>query len=414
MRSSRPEFLSKYSRTGGRPGREAFSVSHSTPAIVSGRPRRNCGKISFKRSARENSASSPAASASEADISCAGRPVSRIQPAVPSKAVKLWPFEIEMRLLGDLVNNSIGLSLPPARIVPFMTRLVTFLIASAPPMAVTYFSTIWSAVVAAAPGVAGAAGRAGASPSSTGGVFTGRADPRWQEKHVTCNWPRKLSLLMAACMAIISRAVFFAPLSSASILPATWQKVHSTPREDAMNVIAGPNWSAGIPLSWTRFLYTSSALLDAAAACARTGCAVNPADTRVTATAKVVWKSLIVNAPRLFGLYPILEWLSSALAFALAALLHRECLFRLVSLLSHRIGDCYRNLILPRRGLRQQRNPHGSHHVALGIETLALLHRRLGLGPQHLPAGPEHAGDVAHVDAILVTIFEPDDVELSP
>src|SRR5664279_1455669 len=121
-----------------------------------------------------------------------------------------------------------------------------------------------------------------------------------------------------------------------------------------------------------------------------------------------------MNAPRLFGLYPILEWLSSALAFALAALLHRECLFRLVSLLSHPIRDCYRNLILPRRGLRQQRNPHGSHHVALGIETLALLHRRLGLGPQHLPAGPEHAADVAHVDAILVTIFEPDDVELSP
>src|ERR1035437_3359414 len=38
---------------------------------------------------------------------------------------------------------------------------------------------------------------------------------------VTCNWPRKESLLMAACMAIISRVVFLAPLSSASILPAT-------------------------------------------------------------------------------------------------------------------------------------------------------------------------------------------------
>src|ERR1017187_9303386 len=43
-----------------------------------------------------------------------------------------------MRLLGALVNSSIGDSLPPARMVPFMTRLVTFLMASAPPRAATY------------------------------------------------------------------------------------------------------------------------------------------------------------------------------------------------------------------------------------------------------------------------------------
>src|ERR1035441_8535280 len=150
-----------------------------------------------------------------------------------------------MRLLGALVNSSIGDSLPPARMVPFMTRLVTFLMASAPPRAATYFSIIWSAVTAAAPGAPGAmgvaAGRAGASESSTGGEFTGRIAPRWQEKQVTCNWPRKLSLLMAACMAIISRAVFLAPLSSASILPCTWQKAHSTPSEDA---IQHASWSA--------------------------------------------------------------------------------------------------------------------------------------------------------------------------
>src|ERR1039457_2575763 len=102
MRSSRPEFLSKYKRTDGRPGPVPFSVSHSTPAMVSGRPRRSCGKISFKRSARENSASSPAASDSAADMSRAGRPVLPIQPAVPSKAVKLWPLLIETRLLGAL------------------------------------------------------------------------------------------------------------------------------------------------------------------------------------------------------------------------------------------------------------------------------------------------------------------------
>src|SRR5450759_6025495 len=56
-----------------------------------------------------------------------------------------------------------------------------------------------------------------------------------------------------------------------------------------------------------------------------------------------------------------------------AALLHRECLFGLVSLLANRIGDCYRDLILARRGLRQQRNRHRSHHIALGMKTLALL-----------------------------------------
>ena len=51
---------------------------------------------------------------------------------------------------------------------------------------------------------AAAAGRAGASESNTGGEFTGRCEPRWQEKQVTCRLPRKLSLLMEACMAIIS------------------------------------------------------------------------------------------------------------------------------------------------------------------------------------------------------------------
>src|ERR1039457_4483876 len=65
-------------------------------------------------------------------------------------------------------------------------------------------------------------------------------------------------------MAIISRAVFLVCLSSKSILPSTWQNVHSTPSEAEINVIAGTNWSAGVPLSWIIFLNVCSAVLGSA------------------------------------------------------------------------------------------------------------------------------------------------------
>src|SRR5690242_17114717 len=134
---------------------------------------------------------------------------------------------METRLLGALVNSTRGVSLPPAEMDPFMTRLVTLCIASAPPAADTYLARISSAVGAAAPELAGAGagGLSGVpSVSRTGGTATGRAEPRWQEKQVTWRRPPKASLLMAAVMAIMLRAVFLAPLSSASNLPGTWQK----------------------------------------------------------------------------------------------------------------------------------------------------------------------------------------------
>ena len=59
-----------------------------------------------------------------------------------------------------------------------MTRLVIFLIESAPPRAVMYFATISSAVAEEADG---GTLRAGASDPSTDGVFTGWEDPWWQE-----------------------------------------------------------------------------------------------------------------------------------------------------------------------------------------------------------------------------------------
>ena len=72
----------------------------------------------------------------------------------------------------------------------------------------------------------------------------------WQVLQVPVRRPRKLSLLMAATIAIISRAVFLAFLSSASYLPATWQVSHSTPSDTEMNCMA---WRAtdlaGVPFS---------------------------------------------------------------------------------------------------------------------------------------------------------------------
>jgi hypothetical protein len=68
-----------------------------------------------------------------------------IHPAVPSKAVKLSLVELcvtETRMLGAFVITSMGVSDPPARILPVITRLVTFFMASAPPTAATYFSRI--------------------------------------------------------------------------------------------------------------------------------------------------------------------------------------------------------------------------------------------------------------------------------
>src|ERR1039457_4932 len=65
-------------------------------------------------------------------------------------------------------------------------------------------------------------------------------------------------------MAIISRAVFLVCLSSKSILPSTWQNVHSTPSEAEINDIASTNSSAGVPLSWIIFLNVCSAVLGSA------------------------------------------------------------------------------------------------------------------------------------------------------
>src|ERR1019366_6122404 len=72
-------------------------------------------------------------------------------------------------------------------------------------------------------------------------------------------------------------------------------------------------------------------------------------------------------------------------------LLHRKSLFGLVSLLPHRIGDGDRDRILSGRGVLKEVNPHRSRHVALGVETLALLQLRLVLPPQHLAAGRDYA-----------------------
>src|SRR5689334_1138692 len=121
---------------------------------------------------------------------------------------------MEIRLLGALVVTSIGVSVPPAVILPVITLLVALRMASAPPTAVTYFSRMESAVGGVAPaGAAGvAAGCGAASDSMTCGTLTGRVDPRWHELQVTWRRPRKLSLLIMVCMAIISRAVFFSGL----------------------------------------------------------------------------------------------------------------------------------------------------------------------------------------------------------
>src|ERR1051325_727689 len=72
---------------------------------------------------------------------------------------------------------------------------------------------------------------------------------------------------MAIIMPIILRAVTFGFLSSFSIWCGTWQYSHSTPREAAMNCMAGMTCSAGIPLSAWIFLYSSSASLGATPPC---------------------------------------------------------------------------------------------------------------------------------------------------
>src|SRR5438874_1614054 len=69
---------------------------------------------------------------------------------------------------------------------------------------------------------------------------------------------------MAIIMPIILRAVTFGFLSSFSNARGTWQYSHSTPREAAMNCMAGMICSAGIPLSAWTFLYSCSASLGVA------------------------------------------------------------------------------------------------------------------------------------------------------
>src|SRR5258708_27606609 len=115
-------------------------------------------------------------------MSRAGRPVLPIQPEVPSNAVNLSPLglcEMLMRLFGALVNNSIGASPPPANTVPFITRLVIFLMAPSPPRAMTYLSRM-SAAVGAALGCAAVLASAWGDTSHvrTGGMFAG-LDAAW-------------------------------------------------------------------------------------------------------------------------------------------------------------------------------------------------------------------------------------------
>src|ERR1035438_2808267 len=55
------------------------------------------------------------------------------------------------------------------------------------------------------------------------------------------------------------------------------------------------------------------------------------------------------------------------------ALLHIERFFGLVSLLSHHIVGGYCDDVV-RRGIRCQRDTHGSRNVAFGIETVAPFH----------------------------------------
>src|SRR5260370_28030093 len=114
-------------------------------------------------------------------MSRAGRPVLPIQPEVPSNAVKLSPLGLcamVIRLFGAFVITSIGASLPPTNIVPFITRLVIFLTAPSPPKALTYFSRMSAAVGAALEGgTALASERAGASDVRTGGMFAGCEEP---------------------------------------------------------------------------------------------------------------------------------------------------------------------------------------------------------------------------------------------
>ena len=106
-----------------------------------------------------------------------------------------------------------------------------------------------------------------------------------------------------------------------------------------MNCIAGINWSAGVPLSWTMFLNTSSAGLDAAGSLRVHGCA-EPAHPKVTATAKARLEEFSCECPSAL-------WIVPDSALESARLLHRECLFGLVGLLPHRIGDGHRDRVLP-------------------------------------------------------------------
>src|SRR5262249_33728012 len=143
---------------------------------------------------------------------------------------------------------------PATRISPFIHRVLIFLSASAPPTAATYFAMISSGCTCGPrpPVVGVAAPRAGGSipwpavdpgrsASSTGGIATGRSEPRWHVLQVTCVRPPKLALLISSVIVIIDRAVFLAPLSSASGLPSTWHVEHSTPSDAEMNCIAGTN-----------------------------------------------------------------------------------------------------------------------------------------------------------------------------
>ena len=80
----------------------------------------------------------------------------------------------ETRLFGALAKISMGLSPPPTRILPVITRVVAAFRASAPPTAERYLSRMASTVGAAAEGAAaGMGGCGGASESITGGAAAG-------------------------------------------------------------------------------------------------------------------------------------------------------------------------------------------------------------------------------------------------
>src|SRR4029079_483006 len=104
-------------------------------------------------------------------------------------------------------------------------------------------------------------------PGVTGISSAGRFCPRWHVVQFTDGFALfsvgiflRYSLLMAMTMRLIARAVSFAPLSSESHWPATWQWVQFTPSDLVKpNSMIRSRRSAVTPLYSVMFMKTSTA-----------------------------------------------------------------------------------------------------------------------------------------------------------